>query len=349
VRVSAADAFLHPVETRPNLTVWVHTVIDRVVVEGGRAVAVLGRRDGQAVEARASREVLLAAGALATPTILQRSGIGPAAALTAAGVDVAVDSPNVGARLREHRAVTVQCRLAEDLGYNRLLSTPEGQAEAMAEYESSRTGPLATPSFDIVGFCKTDPALERPDVQLQIAPFSMRPLAPGQAIEVEREPGLMGIGFALRPDSEGRIAITSADPDAPADIVPGYLATVHDRVTTVGALRAVRRLFATAPLADRIARETRPGPGVESDDEIVDDAFVAGGCGYHTIGTCGMGPHDDDVVDPQLRVRGVAGLRVVDASVLPTMVSGNLNGPISALAWRAADLVMAGAGRRWSV
>ena len=343
VRVTAAGAFLHPVMDRPNLTVAVRTVIDRVVLEGDRVVGVRGRQDGQIFEARGTREVILASGAIATPRILQLSGIGPGETLRAAGVDVLVDSPNVGARMLEHRVFQMQFRLAEDLGYNKLLSTEEGQQSAMLEYQTSHTGVLAAPSFDIVGFFKTRPELDRPDAQFQIAPFSIAPREQGKALEVEREPGMFGIGYTLRPDSEGSIRITSADVDAPLDIDANYFATEHDRTTTVDVFRTLRRLFGTGPLAKRIERETLPGPAVDTDQEILDFGLTVGSAGYHAIGTCAMGPDDGDVVDPRLRVRGVTNLRVVDASVLPVMVSGNLNGPVSALAWRAADFIVDGA------
>lgn len=339
-RVSAATAFLHPVMDRANLTVETDTTIDRVVIADGRAVGVRGRQDGRQFDARAVREVLLSAGAIGTPKILQLSGVGPAEALGAAGVPVVLERAAVGARLREHRVLQMQVRLKDDLGYNRLLSTEEGQRQAMEEYRTARCGVFAAPTFDIIGFVRTRPDLERPDVQLQIAPYSIAPREQGAALEVEREPGMMGIGYALRPDSEGSIAITSDDPDAPLDIDANYLATDHDRTTTVGAMRALRRLFATEPLAARIERETVPGPAVESDQEVEDFALTVGSAGYHAIGTCAMGPTDDDVVDPRLQVRGVADLRVVDASVLPIMVSGNLNGPVTALAWRAADFIL---------
>lgn len=339
-RTSAATAFLHPVADRPNLTVVVRTVVDRLVLEDGRAVGVQGRQDGEAVEYRATREVILSSGALATPKILQLSGIGDPETLAAAGVEVAVASPNVGARMREHRVLTMQVRLTEDLGYNKILATPEGQQQAFAEYQATGGGPLAAPSFDIVGFFKTRPELDRPDAQLQIAPYSMGPPDPSKGIQLEREPGMLCITYLLRPDSEGSLRITSADPDAPMDIDPNYFATEHDRTTSVDAFRLMRRLFATGALAKRIEHETAPGHEVQTDQEILDFALVGGTAGFHAIGTAAMGPNDDDVVDSRLRVRGVAGLRVVDASVLPVMVSGNLNGPVSALAWRAADFIV---------
>jgi choline dehydrogenase len=295
---------------------------------------------GRGVEAVARREVILAAGTNATPTILQRSGIGRAETLRSAAVDVLVESPNVGGRMREHRTFLLQFRLAEDLGYNRLLGTEAGRSVAEREYRETRRGVLAAPAFDIAGFFKTRPELDRPDAQTQIAPFSVLPPEPGKSLQVEREPGMLCIGYLLRPDSEGSVRLASADPDAPPDIDPNYFATEHDRRTTVDAFRVLRRLFATAPLRGRIEHETVPGSEVESDQEIIDAGLVTGACGYHAVGTCAMGPKPDDVVDPRLRVRGVRSLRVVDASVLPTMISGNLNGPVSALAWRAADLIL---------
>jgi choline dehydrogenase-like flavoprotein len=314
-----------------------------VVLEDGRAVGVLGRRDGQGFDANASREVILATGSIVTPKILQLSGIGPEDTLRSAGIDVVVDSPNVGARLREHRIFMMQFRLADDLGYNKFLSTEEGQAKAAEMYQANRTGPLAVPSFDIVGFFKTRPELDRPDAQFQIAPFSMLPLEPGKALQVEQEPGMMAVAYILRPDSEGSIRVTAADPDAPLDIDANYYATEHDRSTAVGVFRGMRRLFGTGSLAKRIEHETAPGHETQSDQEIIDAGLTMGGCGFHAIGTCAMGPNDDDVVDPRLRVRGVSNLRVVDASVLPTMISGNLTGPVTAMAWRAADLIIEGA------
>ena len=335
-RVSAAAAFLHPGLDRPNLTVALRTVVDRVVIEGGRAVGVHGKGFG----ASAGREVILSAGSIATPKILQLSGVGPADALRTVGVDAVVDSPNVGARMREHLVFMLQYRLADDVGYNALLGTEAGRQRAEAEYRATRSGPLALPSFDIVGFFKTRPDLDRPDAQFQLAPWSMRQLEPGGPVQIEPEPGMNCVAYVLRPDSEGSIRVTSPDPDAPLDIDPNYLATAHDRETAVGVFRGMRRLIATAPLKGRIKSETLPGDGVQSDDEIVDAALTTGGCGFHAVGTCAMGPNDDDVVDARLRVRGVASLRVVDASVLPVMVSGNLNGPVTALAWRAADLIL---------
>ena len=340
-RVSAATAFLQPVEQRPNLTVVTDTVIDRVLFEDGRVVGVRGRRGDSAVAYRAVREVILSAGTLASPKILQLSGIGPRAALDSLGIPLVVDSPYVGARLLEHRVFVLQYRLAENLGYNKWLGTLPGQVLAGLRYRLNRGGLLATAPSDLVGFLRSRPDLARPDAQIQVAPYSIEPVVPGQALRLERKPGLICLGYLLRPTSAGQLALTSADPDAPMDITADYLRSDSDRRAAADLFRRMRRLFRTHPAADRLVAETAPGPSVDDDDDqaILDAALDGGTSGFHAIGTCAMGPADDDVVDSRLRVRGVSGLRVADASVLPIMISGNLNGRVMALGCRAADLI----------
>ncbi|MFI7081158.1 GMC family oxidoreductase [Micromonospora sp. NPDC049903] len=340
-RSSAADAFLHPVRHRPNLHVAVNTVVRRVLVENGRAVGVRAHRGGQPVDFRARAEVVLAAGAIATPHLLQVSGIGPADTLRRAGVDVLLDRPRVGAGMREHRTTPIQFRLTGRVGYNPRLSGPLGQGRELLRYLLTRRGPLALPVYDVGAYLRSTPTAQHPDAQLLVAPFSAAPRRPGRALELEAESGLMAQVTVTRPESEGSLAITSADPEAPPRIVAGYFDAAHDRRVAVDAFRRARELFATGPIAKRISVETLPGPAVREDDEIIQAGLALGYCGYHAVGTCAMGPGDDFVVDPQLRVRGVTGLRVVDASVLPTLVSGYLNAPVMALAWRAADLIRA--------
>ncbi|WP_059020179.1 GMC family oxidoreductase N-terminal domain-containing protein [Mycobacterium sp. M26] len=340
-RISAAWAFLRPVRHRPNLTVAVDTTIDRVTFEGDKATGVVGRSKGHAVSFTAACEVILSLGSIATPKLLQLSGIGEESLLRRLGIDVMVDSPNVGARMREHRCVAVQYRLKRNIGYNRKFSTPLRQGLSGIEYLATHKGPMSTSAYDVLAFFKTSPQLPRPDAQLLMAPFSAAPFEPGKDLGVERLPGIQAIGYVLRPDSEGTIAITSREPDAPLDIDPNFFATQHDRTALAELTRTIRAVFAQSPIAGELAEETRPGAGVLTDDEIVDSALDEGYCGYHAIGTCAMGPNSDDVVDPTLRVRGVDNLRIMDCSVMPTMVSGNLNGPAMAMAWRAADLIAA--------
>jgi choline dehydrogenase-like flavoprotein len=262
--------------------------------------------------------------------------------LGSAGVDVRVDQPNVGARMREHRCFTLQFRLNENVGYNRELSSSVAQTISGAKYLATKRGALAAPSYDVIGFLQTRSDLTRPDAQILMAPWTAAPVVPGKALGLEREPGLQCIGYIMRPDSEGSVQITSSDPDAPLDITPNYFTSAHDRAVGVAIFRKMREMFASEPIAKRIDHETLPGAVIEDDDAIIDSGLEHGYCGYHTVGTCAMGPADSDVVDSQLRVRGVDNLRVVDCSVLPVMVAGNLNGPIMAMAWRAADMILDG-------
>jgi choline dehydrogenase-like flavoprotein len=339
-RVSAAHAFLHPVEHRPNLTVITGADAQRVIVEAGRAVGVVvSTADGRA-EFRATSEVILSLGSLATPRLLQLSGIGDRRVLEALGITAHADSPNVGQRMLEHRCLAVQYRLNRDVGYNRLLSTAARQALTGVKYLATKRGPLAGGAYDVVGFLKTRPQCDRPDAQILSAPFTAIPLKAGEELGVERQPGIQAIGYVLRPTSEGSVTITSADPCVPSDIDPNFFATDYDRSVAIALFTKMRELFEQDPIAELIDHETTPGADVVDDDAIIDAALDKGYCGYHAVGTAGMGPGDDDVVDGRLRVRGVQNLRVVDCSVMATMVSGNLNGPMMAMAWRAADMIV---------
>lgn len=341
-RVSAATAFLKPALRRPNLTVRTGALVRRVLFEGPRAVGVEVATASGTEHLRAGREVVLSLGSLNSPKVLQLSGIGPRDVLRAAGVPVYLERQNVGRRMREHRCATLRYRLKEDLGYNRMLSSSFGQALTGMKYLATRKGPLAAPSFDIVGFVKAQPDAERPDGQIMMGPWTLPPYNTGEPVVIEREPGLSCLGMVLRPTSQGFVEITSADPAAALRVTPDYLTTAHDRQATANLLRRMRAIFERSPIADRISHETYPGPQVRSDEELVDAALDGGYCGYHAVGTCAMGPDEHDVVDSQLRVRGVDGLRVVDCSVMPTMVAGNLNGPVMAMAWRAAEFILHG-------
>ncbi|CAM3131601.1 GMC family oxidoreductase [Mycobacterium colombiense] len=341
-RVSAAWAFLRPVRSRPNLTIAVNTTVRRVLFEGDKAVGVEAMTaKGARTTYKASRETILSLGSVATPKLLQLSGVGDRSLLRSLGIDTVADSPNVGRRMREHRCFTLQFRLKRNIGYNKQLATPAQQAVTAIKYLATHKGPMATGAYDVVGFFKTSPDQPRPDAQILMAPFSAAPYEAGKDLGLEREPGIQAIGYVLRPDSEGHATITSADPDAPLDIDPNFFATDHDRETFAAAFRTARQLFEQSPIADELVAETRPGADVTDDDAIIDAALDQGYCGYHAVGTCAMGTSDDDVVDPTLRVRGVHNLRVMDCSVMPTMVSGNLNGPAMAMAWHAADLILA--------
>ena len=339
-RVSAADAFLAPARKRPNLTVITHAVVHRIVLENGRAAGVKVTRRGHTEEIRARREIIVSLGSLASPKLLQLSGIGPRDVLSAAGVPVTVEHQHLGRRMREHRCVALKFRLKENLGYNRHLASPLAQAITGAKYLATRKGPLAAPAFDILAFVKTDPTLDRVDGELLLGPLSVGTYRAGETVRVESEPGISCLGEVLRPTSEGTVAIASANPTDALIIEPNFFTSDYDRNTGAALLRSMREIFTQSPIDERISHETFPGPQAQSDDELIDSALDAGHCGCHAVGTCAMGPGDDDVVDERLRVRGVNGLRVVDCSVMPTMVAGNLNGPIMAMAWRACDFIL---------
>ncbi|KUI05194.1 GMC oxidoreductase [Mycolicibacterium acapulense] len=342
-RVSAASAFLKPAVRRANLTVATNTVARRILVENGRAVGLEVHGPRGVAEVRARREVIISLGSLNSPRLLQLSGVGPREALKAAGVPIVLERDNVGRRMREHRCAALRFRLKEDLGYNKLLSSNVGQAITGMKYLASRKGPLAAPSFDIVAFAKSHEGADRVDGQIMMGPWTLPPYnTSGEPVSIEREPGISCLGMVLRPTSQGSVEITSNRPDTALRIDPNYLSSPEDRETMVRLLRRMRAIFEQSPIAERISHETYPGPAARSDDELVDAALEGGYCGYHAIGTCAMGPGDDDVVDSELRVRGIDDLRVVDCSVLPTMVAGNLNGPIMAMAWRAADRIIDG-------
>lgn len=339
-RVSAAHAFLHPATKRPNLTVMTDQHATELQLDGDRVRGVICRGERATAVHRATKEVILSMGSLSTPRVLQVSGIGPADVLRTAGVDVRVDAPNVGRRMKEHRCFRLQFRLKDDIGYNPKLATPLAQALTGMKYLATRKGPLASPSYDVVGFLRTEHADDRPDGQVLMAPFSIDPtMAAGEQVLLERHGGLQCIGYVLRPTSEGSVEITSTDPDALVRIVPNYYATDHDRRVGLGVMAGMRELFGSSPIAEFLDEETLPGTDVVDDQQLIDIALDKGFCGLHAVGTCAIGPNDDDVVDGDLRVRGVDGLRVMDTSVLPTMVSGNLSGPMMAMAVRAAEVI----------
>ncbi|MCP2621386.1 GMC family oxidoreductase [Mycolicibacterium smegmatis] len=339
-RVSAATAFLKPALGRPNLTVRTSATVGRILFEGTRAVGVEVTGKSGTTQVRASREVIVSLGSLNSPVLLQLSGIGPREVLRSAGVQVFIEHDRVGRGLREHRCATLRFDLIEDLGYNKQLASSVAQALTGLRYLATRRGPLGAPSFDIVGFVKTRADVDRPDGQIMMGPYTLPPYNVGEPVTIQRQAGLSCLGMVLRPTSEGALEITSSGPRPSVRIEPNYLGSEYDRTATADLLRRMRAVFAESPIAERISHETFPGPGVATDDELVDSALDGGYCGYHAVGTCAMGPGDDAVVDDRLRVRGVDGLRVVDCSVLPTMVAGNLNGPIMAVAWRAADFIL---------
>ena len=335
-RWSAARAFLAPARSRRNLDVITDVEVDRVLFEGSRAVGVIARK-GDAPARYRGREIILCAGALMSPVLLQRSGVGDTQRLGTLGIETVVHSPHVGLHMREHRCVPIQFRLKQNVGYNIDLSGWRLLMQVL-RYGVSKRGAMAGGAYDVAAFIRTRPEAERPDAQLMMAPFSLHLDTEQRALE--KQPGLQALGYCLRPQSEGSVLIDSSSPHVAPVIDPRYLSADYDRRVSIDLFRYLRRLFAQEPIASLLSAETVPGPQVESDDEIIDSIHRYGLSGYHAAGTCRMGQDDSAVTDPRLRVRGVSGLRVMDCSVMPTLVSGNTNAPVMAMAWRAADFIL---------
>ncbi len=339
-RQSAATAFLRPAEKRANLTVLTERTVNRVVFEAKRAVGVEILHDGATEVLRARREVIVCGGAMASPGILERSGVGDAQRLSKLGIPVVHDNPEVGEGLLEHRGVILQWKLKQEVSQNREFSGWRLLA-ATARYYLTGDGPMSSAAYELGGWFKTRPGLNRPDAQMLIAPYSFD--FAKQRTALEPFPGMNAVVYPLRPTSRGSIHIETRDPDAAARFSPNYRATEQDRQAMVGAIRVMRDYARQSPLAELIEQETMPGPAYETDAEILAAYDQFGTCGYHAVGSCRMGSDGASVVDPRLRVRGVTGLRVMDTSIMPAIPAGNTNGPTMAMAWRAADLILADA------
>jgi len=332
-RFSAARAFLKPALGRSNLDVVTETVVTGLEFNGlsVNGVRLLGKEGPSVV--RAAREVILSAGGIHSPKLLQLSGIGPAGLLKSHGIEVRVDAPEVGRNLQDHRTVKVEYLLKRG-GRNGQLRglglIPSGLAYVLAG-----RGALSTCIWETGGVVKTQPGLDEPDCQVGITFFTH------DQDGVQKAPGMAIFGYMLRPESRGEIRIASADPAVPPDISANFLTAPADRAHTVSLFRYLRKIGEQPALAPYIAAEQLPGVAVTSDDDLVEASFEQGACAMHVSGTCRMGSDSGSVLDPQLRVRGVQGLRVVDTSIMPSLVSGNTNGPAMAIAWHAADIISA--------
>jgi choline dehydrogenase len=342
VRQSAAAAYLHPAMKRPNLRVETQALVSRVIIEAGRAVGVAFVRDGVERVAKARREVILAGGAINSPQLLQLSGVGPGELLRRFGVPVAVDLPGVGENLQDHYMAALRFRLKPGAPSVNAQSKGLPMLGEILKYLAFRRGLLALSAAHVTAFCKSRPDLAGPDIQFHVLPATtdLEKQYNEHAMVLERAPGLTMAACQLRPESRGRIEIRSADPAEHPRIAPNYLADPLDQAVTVAALR-LGRLFAAQPaLSALIDHEMEPGPTQITDEALLAYARATGSTLYHPVGTCQMGHGPRAVVDPQLRVNGVAALRVVDASVMPRLISGNTNAPVIMIAEKAADLIL---------
>ena len=334
-RQSAAVAFLRPALRRRNLTVVTGTLAERVLFNGTVVVGVACRVLGEAREYRGSR-IILAAGTLASPAILQRSGVGCGALLARLGIPVVADRPMVGANLTEHCALAMQWRLRRQLSLNPQFSGWRLVFNCV-RYYLTRTGPLASAAYDMLGLFITQAKSFRPDAQMIAAPFSIDKSK--AKLAMEHEPGMQIAVYPLRPRARGKVEITSADPEALPQATLDFFAEPEDRTSMVAAVRFARRLAEQSALAPLISHEIRPGPAAESDEAIIDAYRSMGTTAYHAAGTCRMGNDIDSVVDPLTQVRGTQGLHVVDLSIAPFIPAGNTFAPVMALAWRGAELI----------
>ena len=336
LRRSQATSFLRPVRGRKNLRVITGARVTRVVIEHGRAVGVEVAGKGGPTVHRAEREVILSAGAINTPRLLMLSGIGAAEELAKLGIRSVHDLPGVGKNLMDHLNVNVHSRLKDPISYDHLQKFPALLAPGL-EWMLWRKGPAASVIVEGGGFFKS-PGADRPDMQVHIAPALV--VRGGQT-------HLEGNGFTvnstfLRPESRGQVSLASADPSAEPLIDPQYLTASKDKEMAVTLVRTIREVLARPVMRRFIAEERLPGAAEQTDKQILAYARQYGSCDYHPVGTCRMGTGDDAVVDPKLRVRGLDGLRVIDASIMPKLVSGNTMAPTMMIAEKGADLVKAG-------
>ncbi len=341
-RCSAAVAYLHPVMRRANLRVETRALAERVMFDGGKAVGVEYLQDGEHRVVRASREVILAGGAINSPQILQLSGIGPAAQLAQHGIAVVADLPGVGENLQDHYVVAMNYRLKPGTVSVNELTRGVRFVSEVAKYLFARTGLLTLSAAHIAAFCKSRPDLAGPDIQFHILPatFDTDKLMNEQKMELEREPGLTIAPCQVRPESRGSIRIRSADPSVYPAIAPNYLTDPLDQEVALAGLKWGRKIASQPALVEWIDHETLPGPLAADDETLLGYARMAGSTIYHPVGTCRMGHDAGAVVDPQLRVAGVENLRVVDASVMPRLCSGNTNAPTIMIAEKAADMIL---------
>ena len=346
VRWNAAKAFLRPIRQRANLEVLTSVQVERVLLEEGRARAVLARLPGRAEPQRlaARREIVLCAGAIGSPTLLQRSGIGPRALLEGLGIGVQHLLEGVGGNLQDHLQLRLIYRVHGVPTLNALAGSLWGKLGMGLEYLWRRSGPLAMAPSQLGAFARSDPGQPSANLQYHVQPLSLERF--GEPLH--GFPAFTASVCNLRPASRGQVAIRSADPQAAPLIQPRYLSAPEDLKVAADAIRLTRRIVAAAALAAYRPEEYLPGPAYQSEEELQQAAGAIGTTIFHPSGTCRMGQDADAVVDARLRVHGIPGLRVADASIMPTLVSGNSCSPTLMIAEQAATFMLAEAREQGS-
>ena len=341
-RCSTAVGYLRPARRRGNLKVAANALTTRILFEGRRAVGVEYQQGGQSIQARAEGEVIVAGGAINSPQLLQLSGVGPAALLQSFGIPVVADMAGVGADLQDHLQVRLAYRCTEPITMNDVIHDWRQKLAAGLRYVLFRKGMLTIGAGYAGGFFRTDPALPSPDVQAHFIIFS----SDKSGATLHRFPGFIASICQLRPESRGFVRIKSADARAAPAIQPRYFSAAADREVMLAGMKLLRNIMGQPAMRRYIAEERYPGEACVSDHDLLAYARATGTTIFHPTSTCRMGSDLTAVVDERLRVRGLERLRVVDGSIMPTVVSGNTNAAIVMIAEKGADMILADAGAR---
>ena len=335
-RASSAFSYLRPAKNRSNLQIETDALAQRIMFEGRRACAVEYRQNGNLRTARARKEILVSSGAYNSPQLLQLSGVGPAVLLKQHGIDIVIDAPGVGNDLQDHLQVRLILRCAKAVTLNDVVNHPVRKVMAGLQYAAFRKGPLTIAAGTSGAFFKTSPRLATPDVQIHFIPFSTDKMGEN----LHPFSGFTASVCQLRPESRGSLRIRSADPSMPPEIRINYLATETDRAAFIDGIRILRKILAAPALKPYVTDEVEPGAKVVSDDDLLAFCRRTGSTVYHPTSTCRMGNDPLAVVDQRLKLRGIEGLRVVDASVMPDLMSGNTNAPTIMIAEKASDMIL---------
>lgn len=339
VRWNASKAFLRDIRQRPNLQVLTGAEAERLELEGSRARALHLRCQGRALRVAARREIILCAGAIGSPALLQRSGIGPRPLLERLGIGVRHELPGVGENLQDHLQLRLIYRVEGVKTLNRIAATPWGKLGMGLEYLLRRSGPLSMAPSQLGAFAKSDPGQARANLQYHVQPLSLERF--GEPLH--DFPAFTASVCNLRPTSRGSVQIASVDASVAPLIRPNYLSDERDLQVAADAIRLTRRIVAAPALARYRPEEYKPGPQYQSEEDLQRAAGEIGTTIFHPVGTCAMGQGREAVVDARLRVHGIAGLRVVDASIMPSITSGNTCSPVLMIAEKAAQMIAADA------